>query len=87
MTKRGLSFAALALALCQGVDVVPAAAERAYDVVEGRLTKIDLEDTRVTVQSSDGSLHEFKATSETLKYLKVGERIEAKRRPRSSARD
>jgi hypothetical protein len=55
--------------------------------VEGRVIKIDLEDTRVTLQSSDGSLHEFKASSETLKGLKVGDRIEAKRRPKTSARD
>jgi hypothetical protein len=90
MRGQGRSFAALALAvaLAQGVGVVPAlAAERAYEVVEGRVTKIDLENTRVTVQSRDGSVHEFKATSETLKDLKVGDRIQAKRQPKSSASD
>ena len=90
MTGQGISFAALALAVAlgQGVGVVPAlAAERAYEVVEGRVTKIDLENTRVTVQSRDGSLHEFKATSETLEDLRVGDRIQAKRQPKSSASD
>jgi hypothetical protein len=90
MTGRGLPFAvlALAVALGHGVGVVPAlAAERAYEVVEGRVTMIDLENTRVTVQSRDGSVHEFKATSETLGDLKVGDRIQAKRQPKSSASD
>ena len=49
------------------------------------MIEIDLENTRVTLQSSDGSLHEFEASSETLKGLKVGDRIEAKRRPKTSA--
>jgi hypothetical protein len=39
------------------------------------------------VQSRDGSVHEFKATSETLGDLKVGDRIQAKRQPKSSASD
>ena len=89
MTKRAFSFAtlALAVALGQGVGVVPASAERAYDLVEGRVTEIDLENTRVTVQSRDGSVHQFKATSETLGDLKLGDRIQAKRQPKSSASD
>jgi hypothetical protein len=35
----------------------------------------------VTVRSSDLQIHEFEASDETLKDLKVGDRIEAKRRP------
>jgi hypothetical protein len=50
-------------------------------VIEGTVTKIDLDRSRVTVRSSDGQPHEFTASAETLKNLKVGDRIEAKRRP------
>ena len=58
-----------------------AAAAQASDVVAGLVTKIDLERSRVTVRSSDGNPHEFEASAETLKDLKVGDRIEATRRP------
>lgn len=88
---RQLAVIALALALTAGALPAQAAeaaeADPSFEVVEGRVIRIDLEDTRVTLQSSDGSLHEFKASSETLKGLKVGDRIEAKRRPKTSARD
>ena len=49
-------------------------------MVEGEVTKIDLERNRVTIRSDDGSVHEFEASAETLKELKVGDRIQAKRR-------
>ena len=49
-------------------------------VIAGTVTKIDLR-SRVTVRSSDGEPHEFEASAETLKNLKVGDQIEAKRRP------
>jgi hypothetical protein len=85
MRKRfSLAAIALAVALGQGIVAAPraaAAAEQAADVIAGMVTKIDLERSRVTVRSSDGASHEFEASAETLKDLKVGDRIEAKRRP------
>jgi uncharacterized membrane protein YkoI len=56
------------------------AAEQASDTIAGEVTKIDLERSRVTIRSKDGSVHEFEASAETLKDLKVGDYIEAKRR-------
>jgi hypothetical protein len=44
------------------------------------VTKIDPEQSRVTLQSSDGKPHEFEGSAETLKDLKVGDRIEVVRR-------
>ena len=35
---------------------------------------------RVTVRQSDGTVHEFHASAETLRDLKVGGRVEAKLR-------
>lgn len=84
-TKQTLAALTLGLAAAMGTGLValPAQAddERAFEVVEGQVIKIDVENTVVTLRSSDGSLHEFKASSETLKTLKLGDRIEAKRRP------
>jgi NADH dehydrogenase FAD-containing subunit len=81
----GLAALALAVALGQGLVVMPlataAATAQASEVVAGTVTHIDHERSRVTVQSSDGTSYEFEASAETLKDLKVGDRIEAKRRP------
>ena len=57
------------------------AAEESPDTIAGEVTKIDRERGLVTVRSSDDELHEFEASPETLAGLKVGDRIEMKRRP------
>jgi len=80
----GLAVFALTVAVVQGMVAVPheaAAAEQASEVIAGEVTKIDRDRRRVTVRSSEGTPHEFEAPDETLKDLKVGDRIEAKRRP------
>jgi Cu/Ag efflux protein CusF len=84
--RKVLDLAAIALTVALGQGIVAApraatAAEQASEVIAGEVTKIDLDRRRVTVRSSDGSPHEFEAPAETLKDLKVGDRIEAKRRP------
>jgi hypothetical protein len=48
--------------------------------VEGEVTNIDAAQGRVTVRESDGTVHEFTASKETLQDLKVGGRVEAKLR-------
>ena len=48
--------------------------------VEGEVTKVDVAQGRVTVRQSDGAVHEFQASTETLQGLKVGGRVEAKLR-------
>ena len=50
------------------------------DAVAGEVTKIDTAQGKVTVRQPDGTVHEFQASPETLKDLKVGARIEAKLR-------
>jgi ribosomal protein S1 len=44
--------------------------------IEGRVTKIDRNSGMVTLQASDGQIHEFRGNDETLKDLKVGDRLE-----------
>jgi Cu/Ag efflux protein CusF len=48
--------------------------------VEGQVVRIDAGSGKVTVRGGDGTMHEFQASAETLKDLKVGDRIEAKLR-------
>jgi Cu/Ag efflux protein CusF len=84
--RRSPVFAAIALtvALELGIFAAPRAAtsaEQASEIIAGEVTKIDLDRSRVTVRSSDGKPHEFEASADTLKNLKVGDQIEAKRRP------
>jgi Cu/Ag efflux protein CusF len=47
--------------------------------VAGQVTRIDQATGKVTIQA-DGKTYEFQASAETLKDLKVGDRIEAKLR-------
>ena len=84
--RKNPSLAAIGLmvALGQGIVAAPRAAmaaEQASEVIAGEVTKIDLDRSRVTVRSPDGKPHEFEASAETLRDLKVGDKIEAKRRP------
>jgi Cu/Ag efflux protein CusF len=48
--------------------------------VEGEVVKIDRNSNRVTIRGSDGQMHEFQASKETLQGLKEGDRIEARLR-------
>ena len=82
--SRILAVMLLAVALGPGSVAAPRAAtatEPASETIAGLVTKVDLERGRVTVRSSDLKIHEFKASAEMLKEMKVGDRIEAKRRP------
>jgi hypothetical protein len=45
--------------------------------IEGQVVKIDKGQGKVTVRGADGATHEFQASKETLRDLKVGDRIEA----------
>src|SRR5688572_1451563 len=86
LMRKRIALAAMVLGIALGLGVVAApraamAADQASEIVAGQVTEIDHDRGRVTVRSSDGESHEFEASAETLKDLKVGDRIEAKRRP------
>jgi len=53
------------------------------DKVGGQVTTIDPARNRVTVRDGDGTVREFETSKETLQDLKVGDRIEARRRQES----
>jgi hypothetical protein len=48
--------------------------------VEGQVVKVDTAQGKVTVREPDGTVHEFQASAETLKDLKVGDKLGAKLR-------
>ena len=45
--------------------------------IAGQVVKIDAAQSKISVRESDGTVHEFQASKETLDGLKVGDRIEA----------
>lgn len=90
-----LLLAALALAVAAGTASAQSpqgmATERGSNpkqTVAGVVTKVDTQRNRVEIRDVDGGIHEFEASPETLKDMKVGDRIEAKRREATNeARD
>jgi hypothetical protein len=68
-------------ALAQGKPACDAQGRmKAPEKVEGQIVKVDQAQSKVTVREPGGTVHEFQASAETLKDLKVGDRIEAKLR-------
>lgn len=59
-----------------GTQAKPGAPDR----VEGEVVKIDAKRNMVTLRAADGQTHEFEGSPETVKTLKVGDRIEMKLR-------
>jgi len=48
--------------------------------VEGQVVQVNKKEGKVTMRTSDGTVHEFQASKETLQDLKVGDRLAAKLR-------
>jgi hypothetical protein len=48
--------------------------------VGGEVTRVDMAQGRVMVRESNGTLHEFQASKETLQDIKDGGRVEAQLR-------
>jgi hypothetical protein len=77
--RTSLILAAAAM-LCVAVRVGAEDKRDTPDRVGGQVTKVDPGRNRVTMKDGDGTVREFEASKETLQDLKVGDRIEAKRR-------
>ena len=45
--------------------------------VEGQVIGVDVAQNKLTVRETNGTVHEFQASKETLQDLKVGDRIDA----------
>jgi len=68
----GVALAEVKLTNCDPVRYPPK--------VEGQVLKVDMNAGKVTMRTSDGTIHEFQASKETLQELKVGDHIAAKLR-------
>ena len=75
---------ALALLLWAGTASAQAKADcdaqgraKAAQKVEGQVVKVDPALDKLTVRAPDGTVHEFQASKDTLRDLKVGDKIEA----------
>jgi len=73
----GLLWAGTAFAQATPPSAAPGATP---DTVAGQVVRIDRDTKKVTVQGGGGQMYEFQASDETLKSLKIGDRIEAKLR-------
>ncbi len=68
-------------ALAQGKPACDAQGKmKTPEKVEGQVVKVDQAQGKVTVREPGGTVHEFQASAETLKDLKVGDTIGAKLR-------
>ena len=68
----GAALAEVKLTNCDPVRYPP--------TVEGQVMKVNEKEGKVTMRTSDGTVHEFQASKETLQALKVGDHIAAKLR-------
>ena len=84
-----LMLAALGFALLAGPASAQDATERDSNpkqTVEGVVTKVDPQRNRVTIRdANDGGNYEFDASPDTIKDMKVGDKIEARRRGADAA--
>jgi len=49
-------------------------------MVEGQVTQVDMDQGRIRLRASDGTVHEFQASKETIGGYKIGDPIKAKLR-------
>jgi hypothetical protein len=81
--RRGaVALAAAGILMSSGMALAqskPADCPKA-EKVDGQVTKVDMQQGKLTVRGSDGKTYEFTATKETLQDKKVGDHIEVTRR-------
>jgi len=83
-----LAVVVVSAILCSGAALAQTVQTKVADcdkvlippTIDGHITKIDPAQGKMTVRASDGTMHEFQATKETLQGYKPGERIMAKLR-------
>ena len=83
VTVLSLSLAGLCAAGSVSAQTTPKQCQpaKAPERVEGQIVEMSATQERIKVRDSAGGTHEFQASAETLRDLKVGDRIEATLRP------
>lgn len=82
MKNRMLLIAAIAggLAVSSATTLAQDSSAVSPEMIEGQVTKVDVGQGKLTIRATDGSMHEFQASRETLEGYKVGDPIKAKLR-------
>lgn len=65
------------LAVAQNKAACDQAKAAAPQKVDGKVARVDHATGRVAITAADGKTHEFQADKETVKDMKVGDRVEA----------
>ena len=75
-----VSWTGASLAQTTGESAPSAAVPAAPERISGTVTAIDSKSGTVTLRGDDGQTHQFRGDAETVKNLKVGEKIDLSRR-------
>ncbi|HNV87949.1 MAG TPA: hypothetical protein PKL53_03190 [Methylotenera sp.] len=83
--KRLTAIAIVGLTMQSGVvmaeaAVVSCAKEGTPGQLEGKVVKVDMDQEKITLRDTSGTVHEFNASKETLQEYKAGDTIKAKLR-------
>lgn len=83
--KRLTATAVIGLTMVSGVVMAEGAAvscakEGTPEQLEGKVVKVDMDQEKITLLDTSGTLHEFNASKETLQEYKAGDTIKAKLR-------
>lgn len=83
--KRLTAIAIVGLTMQNGVVMaedaaVSCAKEGTPGQLEGKVVKVDMDQEKITLRDTSGTVHEFNASKETLQEYKAGDTIKAKLR-------
>jgi hypothetical protein len=70
----------VAVTVCTGLALGQAKPDCTPHKVEGRIVKVDADQSKLTLQGPDGKTFEFQAPKEVLQDKKVGDRLEITKR-------
>ncbi|MGB7816942.1 MAG: hypothetical protein WBL28_11405 [Methylotenera sp.] len=83
--KRLIATVTIGLTMVSGVVMaedaaVSCAKEGTPEQLEGKVVKVDIDQEKITLRDTSGTVHEFNASKETLQEYKAGDTIKAKLR-------
>jgi len=83
--KRLVATATIGLAMVSGAVMaedaaVSCAKEGTPGQLEGKVIKVDMDQEKITLRDTNGTIHEFNTSKETLQEYKTGDTIKAKLR-------
>ena len=85
ISKSLIAIATIGLTMVSGAAMAEGAAvscakEGTPEQLEGQVVKVDMDQEKITLRDTSGTIHEFNASKETLQEYKAGDTIKAKLR-------